>query len=141
MSEEKSDRPGDMTIAELLERLSGQTSQLVRQEIALAREELMTKASRAGMGTMLFGTAGVLAVYGSGVVIAGIIAALAAGLPPWASALIIGGGLLPVSGLLLLRGRRELRRAFPPVSKRATEGVTDDAKAIATVRGSSRSWK
>jgi Putative Actinobacterial Holin-X, holin superfamily III len=130
MSEGDPERTGEMTIAELLERLSGQTSRLVRQEAALAREELMTKASRAGMGTMLFGTAGVIAVYGVGAVVAGIVAALATGLPPWASALIIGVALLPASGVMVALGRRRLRRVFPLTPKTAAERLKADAGAI-----------
>jgi hypothetical protein len=48
MGEGKPERAADMTIAELLEQLTGQTSQLVRQEAALAREELLTKAKVRG---------------------------------------------------------------------------------------------
>jgi hypothetical protein len=130
MSEGDPERTGEMTIAELLERLSGQTSRLVRQETALAREELMTKASRAGMGTMLFGTAGLIAVYGVGAVIAGIVAALVTGLPPWASALIIGVALLPASGVMVVLGRRRLRRVLPLTPKTAAERLRTDAGAI-----------
>jgi|1186.fasta_scaffold90301_2 hypothetical protein len=130
MSEGDPERTGEMTIAELLERLSGQTSRLVRQEAALAREELMTKASRAGMGTMLFGTAGLIAVYGVGAVIAGIVAALVTGLPPWASALIIGVALLPASGVMVVLGRRRLRRVLPLTPKTAAERLRTDAGAI-----------
>jgi hypothetical protein len=131
MGEGKPERAADMTIAELLEQLSGQTSQLVRQEAALAREELLTKASRAGMGTMLFGSAGAIAVYGVGVVFAGVIAALAVELPLWAAALIIGGWLLAASGVLVLVGRRELRRGLPLFPKEAVRRVKADAEAIA----------
>lgn len=125
------ERPGDLTIAELLERLTEQTSRLVRQEVELVRDELMTKASRAGMGTALLGGSGALAVYGGGAVVAGVVAALATELPPWAAALIVGGGLLAASGLLALIGRAKLRRAFPLVPRDAAERAKADARAIA----------
>jgi hypothetical protein len=131
MSESGSERPADMTIAELLERLTEQTSQLVRQEVRLVRDELMTKATRAGMGTMLLGGSGALAAYGTGAVVAGVIAAVARELPPWAAALLVGGGLLSASGALALLGRRELRRAFPLVPAEAAAHVRADAQAVA----------
>lgn len=59
----------------MLEELTGETSRLVRDEVAVIREELLAKASRAGMGTVLFGGAGALAVYGTGAVVAEVIAA------------------------------------------------------------------
>jgi hypothetical protein len=127
----ESGRPADMTIAELLEQLTEQTSRLVRQEVELVRDELMTKASRAGMGGTLLGGSGALAVYGTGAVVAGLIAALATELPTWAAALIIGGGLLAGSGVLALLGRRKLRLAFPLMPKDAAERVKADARAIA----------
>jgi Putative Actinobacterial Holin-X, holin superfamily III len=130
MTESGPDRAADLTIAELLEQLTGQTARLVRQEVALVREEMLTKASRAGMGTMLFGGAGALAVYGTGAVVAGVIAALATELPPWAAALIVGGGLLSASGVLALLGRRQLRRVLPLIPKDASARVKADAKAI-----------
>jgi hypothetical protein len=138
MTEPERRPPGDMTVAELLERLTSQTSRLVRQEAALVREELLTKAGRAGMSAMLFGGAGALAVYGAGAVVAGLIAAVATELPPWAAALIVGGGMLSASGVLALLGRWKLRRAFPVVSKDTSERVKADAKAIAEGAGSSR---
>lgn len=134
MSERQPDRKGDMTVAELLEQLTGQTSQLVRQELALVREESFIKASRAGMGTMLFGGAGALAVYGAAAVVAGVMAALATELPPWAAALVVVGGLLSVSGVLALMGRRELRRVFPLMPKEATERLRADARVITNGR-------
>jgi hypothetical protein len=130
MGDGQPERAADMTMTELIERLTGQTSQLVRQEATLAREELLTKASKAGMGTMLFGSAGALAVYGAGVVVAGMIAAVAIELPPWAAALIIAGWLLAASGALVLMGRRQLRRGLPLFPTEAAGRVKADAKAI-----------
>ena len=137
MTEPVREHPRERTIAELLEELTGETSRLVRDEVAVIREELLTKASRAGMGTAMFGGAGALAVYGTGAVVAGVIAALATELPPWASALIVGGGLLSASGVLAMVGRREMRRAFPLVEEDTAGRMKADARAIAegTVEG------
>jgi Putative Actinobacterial Holin-X, holin superfamily III len=60
-----------------------------------------------------------------------VIAALARELPPWAAALLVGGGLLSASGGLALLGRRELLRAFPLVPQDTAERVKADAQAIA----------
>lgn len=47
--------PADLTIGELVSRLSSQVTELVRGELELARTELATKGKRAGVGAGLAG--------------------------------------------------------------------------------------
>lgn len=130
MTEPERRPPGDMTIAELLERVTSQTSRLVRQEVTLVREELLTKAYRAGMGAMLFGGAGALAVYGSrrgrrrGDRRRGDRTADVGGGAHRRRCDAVGERRTGPDG------RRKLRRAFPLVSKDTSERVKADAKAI-----------
>ena len=51
-------RLDDLPMAELLKRLSEQTSTLVRQELDLAKAELTVKGKRMGAGAGMFGGAG-----------------------------------------------------------------------------------
>ena len=53
-------------VAELLQELSEQTSTLVRQEMELARLELMQKGKRAGIGAGMFGGASMVGLYAIG---------------------------------------------------------------------------
>jgi hypothetical protein len=55
---------------ELVSRFSRDISTLVRNELQLAQLELSQKAKKAGLGAGLFGAAGLLALYGVGVLIA-----------------------------------------------------------------------
>jgi uncharacterized membrane protein YqjE len=50
----------DQSLGELVGRLSGDMSQLFRQEVALAKAETKEEAQRAGMGAGMFAAAGVL---------------------------------------------------------------------------------
>jgi hypothetical protein len=116
--------------AELLKRLSTQLSDLIRGEMELARTELTAKGKRAGTGAGLAGAGGVVALYGVGALIAAAIAALALMLPVWLSALIVGVVLLLVAGVLALAGRRQLRRATPPMPEQAVESVQRDVETV-----------
>jgi hypothetical protein len=115
---------------ELVSRLSSQISDLVRAELALARDELRAKGSRLGAGAGLAGGAGALAVGGLLALLAAVIAALALVVPVWAAALIVGVVLLAVAGILAVLGRQQIRKATPPVPEQALQGVQRDASAI-----------
>lgn len=115
---------------ELVAQASRQISDLVRQELALAKAELVEKGRHAGLGAGLFGGAGVVAFYGGAVLIAAAVAALALVLPVWLAALIIGVVLLAVAGVLSLTGRRQLGQATPPLPEHTTASVKTDIHEI-----------
>ena len=115
---------------ELVSRLSSQISDLVRAELALARNELRAKGARLGAGAGLAGGAGVLAVGGLLALLAAAIGALALVVPVWAAASIVGVVLLAVAGALAVLGRRQIRKATPPVPEQALQSVQQDASAI-----------
>lgn len=130
----------EQPVAELVQHAGEQISRLVRDEIALARAELVQRSRQAGMGAGLFGAGGLLALYGVGALVLAAIAGLAEVLPGWLAALIIGVALLLVAGAAALAGRRRLRRAMPPAPAAAVRGVRADVAAVTTaVRERSRS--
>lgn len=122
--------PFARSTGELVGELSEQVSRLVRDEVRLAWREVQRKGAHARTGAGLFGAAGVLAVYGGGAVLAGLVLLLAMVLPAWLAALAIGGGLLLVAALTALVGRSQLRRAAPPVPDRAVASVREDLAVI-----------
>lgn len=122
--------PGAMTTGDLVKKLSEDTSRLVRDEIRLARLEMLDSLGNAKRGAGMFGGAGLAALYGLGAVVAGMVLALALAVPAWAAALIVGAVLFAVAGLLALMGRGRLRRATPPVPKEAVAGVRHDIDVI-----------
>ena len=82
-------------------------SDLVKAEVALAKQELTQKATEKGMGAGLFvgaAIAGWLALQGL-LITAGF--ALALVLPAWAAALIVSVVLLLVAGLLAFIGKKK----------------------------------
>jgi uncharacterized membrane protein YqjE len=121
----------EVPTAELVSRLAGQVSELVRGELELARTELAAKGKRLGAGAGLGGAGGVLALYGLGALITAAIAALALVWPLWLAALVVGVVVLVVAGVLALAARSQVRRATPPAPQHAIDSVRDD---VATVR-------
>ena len=79
----------DRSIAELLKRLSDQTTTLARQEVDLAKAELVTKGKQAGLGAGLFGGASMFGLYALGALTACAILALATAVSAWLAALIV----------------------------------------------------
>ncbi|GAA4603234.1 phage holin family protein [Actinoallomurus liliacearum] len=120
----------DESVSELLEDVTAQTVRLVRDEMAVVRQEMVENAARARSGMVLLGGAGALMAYGTGAVVAGTVAGLSRRLPTWAAALTVGGGLISAGGALAAVGRRELRQALPLVSKESTTRIKEDALDI-----------
>jgi uncharacterized membrane protein YqjE len=121
----------EVPTGELVNRLAAQVSDLVRGELELARTELTAKGKRVGVGAGLAGAGGVLALYGLGVLIAAVVAALALVWPVWLAALVVGVVVLVVAGGLTLAGRSQLRKGTPPTPEHTVESVRDD---VATVK-------
>jgi membrane protein len=114
------------TVAELVKRLSEQTSRLARQEVELAKTELQLKAKRAGIGAGMFGGAGVFGFYALGALTAAAILGLSHAVAGWLAALIVAAALGLVAGVVALIGTRKVVQAVPPVPEQATESVKED---------------
>ncbi|GAB3873250.1 phage holin family protein [Dactylosporangium cerinum] len=121
---------GHRSTAELVKLAAEQVSTLVRDELKLAQVELAQKGKRAGLGVGMFGGAGVVAFYGVGALLAAVIIALAAVMPAWLSALLVGVVLLAIAGILALLGKSQVSKAVPPVPQNAVASVRADIDTI-----------
>lgn len=123
--------PGEHhSVGELVGQATEQISQLVRQEMHLAKEELTEKGRRAGRGGGLVGAGGAVAYVGLMALSGTGVAALSLALPVWASALIVTAVLFVVASVLGTVGRRQLRRATPPLPERTLNSVRADVDEI-----------
>ena len=86
------------SVGELVGQATEQVSRLVRQEVALAKEELAEKGRRAGSGGGLLGAAGAFAYAGLLALAGTATAALSLVLSVWASALIVTAVLFVMPG-------------------------------------------
>lgn len=120
-----------LSTAQLVSRLADELSRLARNEIQLARMELLRNGKRAGFGAGTVGAAGVMAFYGGACLLAAAIVALAIVMPPWAAALVVGIALLIGAGMAGLIGGKALRRAVPgSVPKETMESVRADVNTV-----------
>ena len=119
----------DPSAGELLTRLSEQTSRLVRDELQLVQVELKDSVKHVGMGAGLFSAAGILALFGLGVLIATGVIALALVLPWWLSALIVAVVLFAAAGISALVGKKQVQQASPP-AERTVASVKQDVDEV-----------
>jgi uncharacterized membrane protein YqjE len=124
--------------SELLKQLSDQTTNLVRQEIELAKLEFREKGKKAGIGAGMFGGAGVFGLYAVGALTATIILALATFLTGWVAALIVTVVYGAIAGVLALRGKSQVKEATPPVPEQAVETTKEDVRWVKTRAQSAR---
>lgn len=125
-------RTDEASIGELLRRLSQDTTELVRQEMALARAELTEQGKQAGTGAGMLGGAAVAALLTLGALSAAAIAALDEAMALWLAALIVAALWGAAAAILGLRGRDEVREALPP-AQQTTETVKEDVRWAKTL--------
>lgn len=127
MSKVESDKRSEST-AELVKDLSREVSELVRQEIALARAEMMQKGRKAGRGAGMLSGAAVLALAAVGGSMATLILLLDLVMPAWLAALIVTAAYAAVAAVLGLRGKEEISEAGPPAPEQTVESVKEDVQ-------------
>ncbi|MGW2519500.1 phage holin family protein [Streptomyces sp. NPDC001617] len=118
------------SVGELVGQATEQLSRLVRQEVALAKEELAAKGRRAGRGGGLLGAAGAFAYAGLLAAAGTATAALSLTLSVWAAALIVTAVLFVIAAVLAATGRAQLRRAAPPTPEETLGSVRADVEEI-----------
>jgi hypothetical protein len=127
MSKVEGDKRSEST-AELVKDLSREVSELVRQEIALARAEMMQKGRKAGRGAGMLSGAAVLGLAAVGGSMATLILLLDLVMPAWLAALIVTAAYAAVAAVLGLRGKEEISEAGPPAPEQTVESVKEDVQ-------------
>ena len=123
-------RTDHLTTSQLVSQLGEQVSTLVKDELALARMEMVEKGKRAGTGAGLLGGAGLIALYGVGALLVTIGAALALVLPVWAAALVVTVVLFAAAGVAALLGKKQVKQAMPPEPTAAMASGRRDVAAV-----------
>jgi len=117
----------ERSLGELFAELARETSTLVRQEVALARTEMIQKAAEIGRDSRTIGIGGAIAYAGFLALVAALILGLGQLVPLWLSALIVGLVVAGVGYAVLQRGVTALKRAnLAP--KETIETLKEDAE-------------
>jgi uncharacterized membrane protein YqjE len=118
----------DRSLPDLLKQLSQETTQLVHQELELAKAELQQKGKQAGAGAGMFGGAGALGLAALGALTACFILALDTVMPAWLAALLVAVVYGIVAFVLVKQGQAKLKQATPPVPEQTIETVKEDVE-------------
>jgi uncharacterized membrane protein YqjE len=121
--------PSEASTGQLMTQAMEDISTLIRDELALAKQDLAETGKKAGMGAGLFGGAGVLALYGLGTLIATVILAIAEGLAPWIAAGIVTIVLFVAAGVAALIGKRKVSHLAEAPQERV-ESVKADIDTV-----------
>jgi hypothetical protein len=128
----------DRSLGELLKQLSQETTQLVHQELELAKAELQQKGRQAGAGAGMFGGAGALGLAALGALTACFILALDLIMPAWLAALLVAVVYGIIAFVLVKQGQAKLKQAAPPVPEQTIETVKEDVEWAKTQMRSDR---
>ena len=118
----------DRSVGELLGQISKDMSQLVRQEIDLAKAEVKQEVTKVGKGAGMLGGAG----FAGYMVALFLSLTLAYGIgtfwPAWVGALIVGLLWAAVGAVLYTGGRKQLKSVNGPVQTKET--LKEDAQWV-----------
>jgi predicted phage tail protein len=103
--------------------------ELVKEELAHLKDELVDKLKHAGIGIGLFAVAGVFLFFMLMVLVAAAVLGFATFLPGWLAALIVAGILLVLIVILVLIGVAQLKKG-KPVPTETIDSVKRDVNAI-----------
>jgi large-conductance mechanosensitive channel len=143
MAEKSSGSPGaasaDTPVAELVQRATEQITQLVRDELTMARAEMTAKGKRAGVGAGLLGGGATLGLYGGGALVAAVVLALGAFMPDALAALIVAVILFIAAAVAARRGKKQITKAMPPTPTATRDSLRADTETIRGAAGRRRS--
>ena len=99
----------ERSLGDLFADLSRETRTLLRQEMELAKTEISRKASQAGKASASLAIGGFIAYAGFLAIVAAIIIGLAALIPAWLSALIVGLVVVGIGYFFIQKGLNDLK--------------------------------
>jgi hypothetical protein len=114
----------EQSIAEHVRGLSEESAGLVREQAQLIREDLVRELKQLGVGGMMLGGAGVLALGAFGALTAGLVNAFGGRKRGAAAVTVLYGG---AAGGLVVAGREQLRKT----AARAADTLGRDVQAAA----------
>jgi hypothetical protein len=125
---ERQEQLHEQPIGELLKQLATETTTLVRQELDLAKAEMLEKGRRAGPGFGLISAAGAVTLLALGALTAFFILGLDGFVPNWLAALIVALVYGAAAALLYMRGKEKVEDAGSPAPRQTIETLKEDVE-------------
>lgn len=125
--------PREESTGRLIAQATEDISTLIRAEMQLAKDDLAEAGKRVGVGAGLFGAAGIIALYGLGVLLSAAVLGLANVTDPWLAALIVAAALFVVSGVAALVGKKNVSKVAQAPAQRVESVQADVAAAKGNV--------
>jgi uncharacterized membrane protein YqjE len=117
----------EQSLGSMIGDLVGDLQDLVRGEVALAKQEVKEEAKAAGVGAGLMVGAGVLALVALIFIGLALTYGLALFIPTWAAALIVAIVYLIGGYVLFNKGKKQLQQVNP-VPQRTLESLKEDGE-------------
>ena len=118
------------SFVQLLRDLPGIGLELLRAEFERFKREMSRKAKNIGIGSLLFMAAGGTGLFVLGALVLAAVYALSMVVPTWAAALIVSGGLLIVTIILVLAGLDQFKKSQGMMPTETMDGIVEDAHAL-----------
>jgi fatty acid desaturase len=122
--------PPDRHVSDLVNDMTEQITRLVKDEVALAAQELRVKAKRGGIAAGLGGVAAACAFIGAIALAAAAVLGLSYVLPAWLSALVVAAALFVAASVAALVLKAQVDKARPLVPERTIDSLRDDVAAL-----------
>jgi len=118
----------ELSVGELIGRVTSDASQLFRQELELAKTEIKEEVAKVGKGAGMMSGAGIAALFALQLFSLAAAWGLAEPLYRWVAFLVVGGVWLLTAAVLFLVGRRQLASAKPFPPQQTVETLKEDAQ-------------
>lgn len=122
--------PRDAPVGELLQTVKQEGSNLVSQEMRLAKAEMAGKAKDVGIGAGMFGGGGYVANLAAVALMITLILGLAEAMDAWLAALIVTVLFGALAGVLALTAKKKIQQAGPPIPQQTVESVKQTMQTV-----------
>lgn len=115
------------SVSDVLQDIVSNIQQIIRSEFVLAKVEISEKVRKASKPTAITGAGLALGFYGLGFLLLAAVYALSLVIPLWLAALIIGGFVAIVGGILIGVGISALKQ-IGPVPEKTVQTVKENVQ-------------
>jgi hypothetical protein len=101
---------GKYVVNALVAATAGRVTGILRSELEDAKKEMQTKAKGLGIGVALIAAATTFLFFATAVLLTAAVLGLAEVWPAWLAALVVGGAILLIAGILIAIGAAKINK-------------------------------